>query len=102
MADMNMRAAALRLQALRDRALPASRRSFDAVWAGYESGRTDVLTLLMSRRAVVDVESEIVAARATLDHALAELEASVGAEIPRHTLGPLDPAALGEGGSHDR
>ena len=102
MADMNMRAAALRLQALRDRALPASKRSFEAVWAGYESGRTDVLTLLMSRRTVVDVESEIVVARATLDHALAELEASVGTEVPRRPLGPLDPSILGEGGTHDR
>lgn len=101
-ADTNMRAAALRLQALRDRALPASKRSFDAVWAGYEAGRTDILTLLMSRRTVVDVESEIVVARASLDHALAELDASVGVDIPRHALGPLDPAALGEGGDHGR
>jgi outer membrane protein TolC len=102
MADANMRAAALRLQALRDRALPASKRSFEAVWAGYESGRTDVLTLLLARRSVVDVESEIVVARATLDHSLAELEASVGVEVPRRPLGPLDPAVLGEGGSHER
>ena len=99
MADANMRASALRLQVLRDRALPASKRSSEAVWAGYEAGRTDVLTLLLARRAVVDVESEIVAARATLDHALAELEASVGVDVPRRLLGPLDPAVLGEGGS---
>jgi outer membrane protein, heavy metal efflux system len=102
MADTNMRAAALRLSALRDRALPASRRSFDAAWAGYEAARTDVLTLLASRRAVVDVESEIVAARAALDHALAELDAAVGTEVPRRALGPLDPAAFDGGADHGR
>lgn len=102
MADTNMRAAALRLQALRDRALPASKRSFEAVWAGYESGRIDVLTLLTARRSVVDVESEIVVARASLDHALAELDASVGMAVPRRSLGPLDPTVLGDGGDHGR
>lgn len=101
-ADSNMRAAALRLQALRDRALPASHRSYEALWAGYEVGRTEMLALLMARRAVVDIESEIVVARASLDHALAELDASVGAEVPRRTLGPLDPAVLEEGHDHGR
>ncbi|HSO39597.1 MAG TPA: TolC family protein [Labilithrix sp.] len=102
MADANMRASALRLQALRDRALPATRRSFDAAWAGYEAGRTDVLTLLVAQRAVVDVESEIIVARASLDHALAELDASVGVAVPRRPLGPLDAAALEDGGDHGR
>lgn len=100
MADANMRALALRLSALRDRALPASRRSFEAAWAGYESARTDVLTLFAARRAVVDVESDIVAARAALDHALAELDAAVGIEVPRRPLGPLDPALSENGAGH--
>lgn len=100
MADANMRALALRLQTLRDRALPASRRSFDAAWAGYEAARTDVLTLLAARRAVVDVETDIVAARAALDHALADLDAAVGAEVPRRALGPLDASLLENGASH--
>jgi hypothetical protein len=26
----------------------------------------------------------------------------VGVDVPRRPLGPLDPAVLGEGGSHDR
>jgi outer membrane protein TolC len=102
MADANMRASALRLQALRDRALPASKRSFEAAWAGYEAGRTDVLTLLFAQRSVVDVESEIVVARASLDHALADLDASVGVALPRRPLGPLDVAALEEGADHGR
>lgn len=97
-AEANTRAAALRLQALRDRALPASRRSFDVAWAGYEAARTDVLTLLSTRRAVVDVEREIVMARASLDHALADLDAAVGVPVPRRLLGPLNPTDLENGG----
>lgn len=93
--EANVRAAGLRLLALRERALPASRRSFDTAWAGYEAGRTDVLTLLSTRRAVVDVESDIVAARASLDHALADLEAAVGTEVPRRKL-------VAEGGGDGR
>lgn len=98
-ADANVRASALRLQALRDRALPASHRAFDVAWSGYESARTDILTLLSTRRAVVDVESEVVAARASLDHALAELDAAVGGEVPRRPLGALDPKDLDDRGS---
>jgi outer membrane protein TolC len=98
-AEAKVRAGALRLQALRDRAAPASRRAFDVVWAGYESSRTDILTLLSVRRSVVDVEREIIMARASLDHALAELDAAVGVEVPRRPLGALDPHAM-EGGGH--
>ncbi len=103
LADTNMRAAALRVQALRDRALPASRRGFDAMWAGYEAGLTEVLALLMAQRNVIDVESELVAAKASLGHALAELEASVGVEVPRHTLGALESNSFLDRGnaSHD-
>jgi len=71
---------------LRDRALPASRRAFDAAWAGYASARTDLVTLLTARRSVVDVETDLVVTRAELDHALAELDAAVGLEVPRAPL----------------
>jgi len=84
--EATVRAAGLRLLTLRDRALPASRRSFEVAWAGYEAGRTDVLTLLSTRRAVVDVETESIVARASLDHALADLEAAIGTELPRRKL----------------
>jgi outer membrane protein, heavy metal efflux system len=90
--EANVRAATLRLKTLRDRALPASRRSFDVAWAGYEAARTDLLTLLSTRRAALDIEMEIVMARAALDHALADLDAAVGATVPRR---PID------GDSHD-
>lgn len=97
--EASVRASALRLQALRDRALPASRRAFEVAWAGYESSRVDVLRLLAAHRAIIDVESEVVASRATLDHALADFEAAVGTEAPRRPLGALDPSA---GATHVR
>jgi len=93
-AEASVRASTVRLQTLRDRALPASRRAFDVAWAGYESGRIDVLTVVAARRSVVDVESEIVASRAAVDHALADLDAAVGASVPRKPIGPLDPGVL--------
>lgn len=91
--EAKARAGAMRLVALRDRALPASKRAFDVAWAGYETARVDALTLLTARRMVVDIETEIVMARALLDHALADLEAAVGVEIPRrHLEGAVDGA----------
>ncbi|MBS2012499.1 MAG: TolC family protein [Deltaproteobacteria bacterium] len=100
--EAKARAGALRLAALRDRALPASRRAFDVAWAGYESARVDALTLLSARRMVVDIETEIVMARALLDHALADLEAAVGAEIPRRPLGTLANDTHTSEGSDER
>jgi outer membrane protein TolC len=98
-AEAAVRASALRVQALRDRALPASRRALDVAWAGYQTGKTDMLTLLSAQRSVVDVERDLVEARASLDHALAELDAAVGAEVPRRPLGPLDTRMI-DGGGH--
>lgn len=88
-AESTVRAAALRLQVERDRVLPATKRAFDLAWGGYESGRTDILTLLAARRAVVDAEHDVVMSRALLDHALADLDAAVGIPVPRRPLGPL-------------
>lgn len=88
--EAKARAGAMRLAALRDRALPASRRAFEVAWAGYEAARVDALTLLTARRMVVDIETEIVAARALLDHALADLEAAAGVEVPRRPLESKD------------
>jgi outer membrane protein TolC len=88
--EAKARSAAYRLQVLRDRTLPASRRAFEVAQAGFESGRTDLMTVLDARRSVVDIESEIVIARSDLDHALTDLEAAVGMEIPTRPLEPLD------------
>jgi outer membrane protein TolC len=98
--EANARSAAYRLQVLRDRALPAALRSLDIARAGFESGRTDLTTILDASRSAVDVEEEIVMARASLDHALTDLEAAVGAEVPLRPLGALDPTKL-NGGSND-
>jgi hypothetical protein len=52
------------------------------------------MALILARRAVVDVRTEMVMARAALDHALADLDAAVGAEVPKKPLGPM-------GGGHE-
>ena len=98
-AEANARSAAFRLDVLQQRALPASRRAFDAAWSGYTSGRTDALTILAARRGV-DVESDVVAARVALGHAFADLDAAVGVPVPRR---PVTPADVGraEGARHE-
>jgi cobalt-zinc-cadmium efflux system outer membrane protein len=100
-ADVDVRASALRLQVLRDKALPAARRAFDATWAGYESGRADVVSVIAARRALVDVASDMVSARASLDHALVELDASVGVDIPRRPLAATNIVEPGAQEHHD-
>jgi outer membrane protein TolC len=89
-AEANARSAAYRLMVLRDRTLPASRRSFEVAEAGFESGRTDLMTVLDARRSIVDVEHEIVMARSDLEHALTDLESAVGTEVPLKPLTQLD------------
>ena len=86
--------AALKLQVLRERVLPASQRSFDVARAGFETGRIDLTAVLDARRAVFDVEREIIVARSDLDRALTDLEAAVGSEVPLRPLGKLDSGAL--------
>jgi cobalt-zinc-cadmium efflux system outer membrane protein len=93
-AEAAAQTAALRLQVLRERALPASQRSFDVARAGFETGRTDLTAVLDARRAVFDLEREIIAARSDLDRGLTDLEAAVGAEVPLRPLGKLDPNDL--------
>jgi cobalt-zinc-cadmium efflux system outer membrane protein len=97
-AESKARSAAYRLEVLRDRTLPASHRAFEAAQAGFESGRTDLMTVLDARRLVVDMEQDIVLARSDLEHALTDLEAAVGAEVPTRPLGSLDAKVLG--GTH--
>jgi len=98
-AESRARSAASRLQILRDRTLPASRRSFEVAQAGFESGRIDLMTVIDTRRSVIDVEHEIVMARSDLDHALTDLEAAVGTEIPLKPLKPFDDKQR-SGGEH--
>lgn len=75
-----------RLRVLQTRALPAGKRAVDVVAAGYESGGTPLSAVIEARRNLVDVQMAMVEARATLDHALVDLEAAVGAPVPTRPL----------------
>ena len=95
-AEATTRSAARRLDALVSQAKPAAQRAFDTAWTGYESARTDLTSTLLAERMVVEIDLDIVAARATLDHALADLDAAAGLAVPRQ---PLAVNAT-KGGSH--
>ncbi|MBK6693713.1 MAG: TolC family protein [Myxococcales bacterium] len=82
--------AAERLKGLAGRALPASRRAVDVAAAGYESGGVPLAMVLEARRNLVDIQMEIVEARASLDHALVDLEAAVGAPITTQKVSETD------------
>ncbi len=84
-------AAESRYLALRDSTLPASLRAADAASSGYESGRTDVLMLLSARRAVVDVQSAMLEARAAIQHALVDLDWAAGGRVGRRSLPTFPP-----------
>jgi outer membrane protein TolC len=92
-AAASTQSAARRLAVLQLSALPATERAFDAAWSGYETGRGDILGVLAAERALIDAKEQIVMARASLDHALADLDAAVGAPVQR--------APLTEGASHE-
>jgi outer membrane protein TolC len=92
-AEATAESAARRLDVLETRALPATQRAFDAAWSGYESSRGDLLAVLAAERSLIDAREQIVMARASLDHALADLDAAVGAPVPR--------APLARGASHE-
>jgi hypothetical protein len=57
-----------------------------------------MLDVLSLQRSVVEVEMDVIAARAMLDHALAELDAAVGAEVPRTAVAA---DATHEGNGHE-
>lgn len=86
-------AAAERLRALRDGALPAAKRALDVTFATYAAGRGDLLGVLRAQQAVVDTEMDLVMARASLDHALADLDWAVGAPLPRTPIEARPAAA---------
>jgi len=85
------RAAADRWRSLHDVALPAAQRAFEGAFASYRSGSGDALDLLGAERAVVELEVELVAARAMLDHALIDLDASLAQKAPREVLEAAKP-----------
>ncbi|MCL2447926.1 MAG: TolC family protein [Polyangiaceae bacterium] len=79
-------AVATQLRTLESGARPAAQRAFDAVFAVYAAGRGDLLAVLRAEQAVADIEIDIVVARASLDHALADLDWAVGVLLPRTPL----------------
>jgi outer membrane protein TolC len=81
-----VQAAERRYQVLRDRAVPAGKRAWQAAASGYESGRTDMLMLLMARKSVAEVEVDVVEARTMLDHALVDLDWAVGRPVKRRGI----------------
>ena len=81
-------ATARRYQVLRDRSLPAAKRAWQAAASGYESGRADILMLLMARKSIVEIEVELVEARTMLDHALVDLDWAVGSPVRRIPIAP--------------
>jgi outer membrane protein TolC len=90
--DVSTRSAAVqvatrRLEVLRERALPAANRAWQAAAAGYESGRTEVLMLLMARTSIVEIEVDVVEAKAMLEQALVQLEWAVGRPVKRSAIG---------------
>jgi outer membrane protein TolC len=87
-------AAAERLRVLRSEAQPAAKRALDVTFATYGAGRGDLLRVLRAEQAVVDTDVDVVAARATLEHALADLDWAVGAPLRRTPLdaGPTNGA----------
>ncbi len=101
-AEATTRSAARRLDLLAARARPAAQRAFDVAWNGYESGRTDLTSALVAQRSVVDLDLEIVMARAALEHALADLDAAAGMPVPRVPLATAGTATAPKGGDHGR
>ena len=83
--------AARRWQTLRGAALPASQRAREGALSGYEVGRADLLAMLATEAAYVEVSLEIIDAKAALDHALADLERASGSPLPRAPLRPEAP-----------
>jgi outer membrane protein TolC len=85
-AAASVRSATERLRVLKSVALPAARRVLDVALASYQGGGGGMLGVLRAQQAVVDIEIDIVMARAQLDHALSDLDWAVGMPLPRTSL----------------
>ncbi len=70
------------LQVLHTQALPAARRSIDAIRAVYTTGSASLLEWIDAARSFLDLEMEEAHISAELARAVASLERSVGAALP--------------------
>jgi outer membrane protein TolC len=86
MALASVRAAERRYLALRDGAAPAAHRALEAARAGYAGGGTDILMWLDTARMAREVDVDLAMAHGDLDRALADLDWTTGAHLPRTAL----------------
>jgi outer membrane protein TolC len=86
--EAHARLAALEAQllVLRREALPAARRSVDAIAAAYTTGGASLLDWVDAARSALDLEVEANELRAGLARGAAALERAVGAPLPRAPL----------------
>lgn len=82
----DVHAAALRVAVLSARAKPAADAGLEAALVAYQSGQGDATALFRAEKDVVEIDVAVVEARATLAHALVDLDAAVGAPVPRVRL----------------
>lgn len=81
-----VQAAAERWQTLTREARPAGERAREVALSGYETGRSDLLSLMTAEAAHVEIAMDLIEAKSTLDHALADLDRAAGAPVPRRPL----------------
>lgn len=82
----DVHAAALRVAVLSARAKPAADAGLEAALVAYQSGQGDAAALFRAEKDVVEVDVAIVEARTMLAHALVDVDAAVGAPVPRARL----------------
>jgi outer membrane protein TolC len=85
-AAATVRAATTRWRSLHDEVLPAAARAFEGSLSSYRSGAGEVLRVLAAEQAVVELEVELVTARAAIAHALVDLDAALGTPAPREVV----------------
>ena len=78
-----VRSETARHRALAQRVLPAAERARDTAFAGYESGRAQISAVLTAEQGVIDTRTQLAASKASLDHALIELDFISGAPVRR-------------------
>jgi len=74
------------LLVVRRQALPAARRSIDALTAAFSTGNASLLEWVDAARSVLDLEMEAADLHGQLSHGIAALERAVGALLPRVAL----------------
>jgi outer membrane protein TolC len=74
------------LVTIRKQALPAARRSIDAVTAAFSTGKVSLLEWVDAQRSVLELEMEVLDLQGEIAHGVNALERAVGAPLPRVAL----------------